>query len=205
MSSRPTKYASVVKDLPKYLGDDPGRLELLGKVRDEILATPASCMLDNNWNIDAQMLARLSDVKARVESVLALGKQLVGSRRDAAAFTAAYATTRIVVDTLGDLKSAAQLLLDAYERLMIEQMEVEGMRSLHLESGASVTTFEEPCGKVVDKAAFRQWCIDNGYAGQLQLWPSTMNAVVKERALNAEPAPDGVEVYAKTMVRLNRG
>jgi hypothetical protein len=202
MASRPTKYAHVVKNLPKFLGDEPGRLELLGKVRDEILATTPE---PANWNIAAQMLSKMANVGGLIEEVLALGKQQIGEKRSAAAFASAYATMRTVVDTVGDLKSAAQLLLDAYERMMVEQMETEGVRSLRLESGASVATFEEPYGKVVDKEVFRQWCVDNGYEKQLQLWPSTMNAVVKERTLNAEAPPDGTEVYAKTMVRLNRG
>jgi hypothetical protein len=205
MATRQTKYASVVKDLPKYLGDDPGRVELLNKVRDEILATPASCMLDNNWNIDVQMLSRLADVKTQVASILALGKQQVGDKRSAAAFASAYAATRTVVDTLGDLKSAAQLLQDAYERLMVEKMEEEGVASLRLESGASVSTYMEPYSKIVDREAFRNWCIDNGYEPQMQLLWMTTNAIAKERTLAGEAPPDGVEVTAKVMVRLNRG
>lgn len=231
--AKPTKYAAVVKNLPKFPGDDPGRLELLGKVRDEILAT----LEPTDYNVDAQIFGRLDDVQKKVESILVLGKRVIGVHRNAAAFTNAYVVIRTIVDTLGDLKSATQLLLDAYERLMTDQMEAEGMRSLNLESGGGVTTYEEPCGKVVDKEAFRLWCVapsdrcmvcgahaddlvhhgnnsnehvphefkpGGGYEKQLQLWPSSMNAVVKERALNAEPAPDGVEVYAKTIVRVSR-
>ncbi len=226
MASRPTKYAHVVKHLPKLEDEEPGRLALLDRLREEILSTQTP----EDFNIEAQILSGLIAVQKQVEAVLTLGKRQVGDKRSAAAFTSAYATTRIITDTLGDLKSAAQLLLDAYERLMTDQMEAEGMRSLHLESGASVTTFEEPCGKVVDKEAFRLWCVapseicmtcgstadipahddhhpfkpGGGYERLLQLWPSTMNSIVKERTLNAAPPPDGVEVYAKTTVRLNK-
>jgi hypothetical protein len=201
MATRQTKYAHVVQNLPKYLGDDPGRLELLNKVRDEILATGEQ----NDFNVEAQILSTLVNVKTHVEAILAFGKRQIGIKRDAAIFTKAYATTRTVVDTLGDLKSAAQLLLDAYERLMVEKMEEEGIASLRLESGASVSTYVEPYCKVVDREAFRTWCVYNGYEPQMQLLWMTTNAIAKERTLAGEAPPDGVEVTAKTMVRLNRG
>ncbi len=234
--ARASKYAHVVKNLPKFPGDDPGRLEILGKVRDEILATTSE-----TFNVSAQIQSTLVQVQLEVEEITDLGKQHLGTKRNATAFASAYGTMRVVVDKLSDLKSGIQLLVDVYERMMVEQMEAEGIHSMHLDSGAGVSTFEEPQGKVIDKEAFRLWCVappdrcmvcgghedalghqvsdeqvtphsfehhpfkpGGGYERQLQLWPSTMNTVVKERTLNAEPAPDGIEVYSRTIVRFTK-
>ena len=40
-----------------------------------------------------------------------------------------------------------------------------------------------------------------GMERQLQLWPATMNAIAKERAVNGDPYPDGVEVFRKEQVK----
>ena len=73
--------------------------------------------------------------------------------------------------------------------------------ALRLENGATIRVHSEPYGQVKDKEAFRLWCIANGYERQLQLWPSTMNALAKERRVNGDPDPDGVEVFRKEQVK----
>jgi len=66
--------------------------------------------------------------------------------------------------------------------------------ALRLPDGSTVRVDQEPQARVMDKEAFRLWCIANGYERQLQLWPSTMNSVTKERLLAGDAQPDGVEV-----------
>jgi len=43
-----------------------------------------------------------------------------------------------------------------------------------------------------------------GLERSLQLWPSSMNAIAKERTLAGAPPPDGVAVYARMTVKLRR-
>jgi len=200
MASRPSKYAHVGKDLPKYIGDDLDRVTLLNNLRDEILATPVGD--ERDWNISAQVCGTVKGINEAVATLLALAKKC--PQHGAAGLVRAYADARLVLDAASEWRASAQLLVDAYERMMIEQMEAEDVASLRIASGASVSTYAEPYGKVVDKAAFRAWCVANGYEQQLQLWPSTMNAIAKERTLAGEAPPDGVEVTSKTMVRLNK-
>lgn len=71
---------------------------------------------------------------------------------------------------------------------------------IRLENGGSIRVQVEPYGQVRDKEAFRQWCIANGYERQLQLWPSTMNTLCKERLLEAQPLPEGCDAFQKTKV-----
>lgn len=99
------------------------------------------------------------------------------------------------------------LRIEAVSQLLIETNEAENAEwgaygapdtTLRLVNGDSIRVQKEPIGQVTDKEAFRQWCLANGYANQLQLWPSTMNALVKERLLVGQPEPDGTEVFVKT-------
>lgn len=77
--------------------------------------------------------------------------------------------------------------------------------ALRLPDGSTVRIQKEPYGKVVDKEAFRLWCIENGYGDQLMLWPSTTNLVVKERLLAGEPEPAGIEAFFLTKVVFSEG
>ncbi len=202
MASRPTKYAHVVKNLPKYLGDDPGRLDLLNKLRDEIRQTPVD--EEQDWNPSAQIHNRAVNYLSPIVSDLLTLVKKCPHADTASGLVRAYADARFVKEVIGEWASSIQLLVDAYEGMMIDQMEAEDVASLRLASGGSVGTSKEPYGKVVDKEAFRLWCIKNGYESQLQLWPGTMNAIAKERTLAGVPPPDGVEVSVKTVVRLNK-
>ena len=203
MASRPSKYAHVTGALTKLDTVAPERKAIVDAVKSEILA-PLAADEQEDYNRDAQVRSQLDQIDGRVQQVLTLAKRLTAGRTSAAALARGYATARGVMDAVDSWKSSTQVLLDAYEALMLAALEAEGVASLRLDSGASVSTSVEPYGQVKDKEAFRLWCVANGYEGQLQLWPSTMNAITKERTLAGEPPPDGVEVFAKTVVRLNK-
>lgn len=69
--------------------------------------------------------------------------------------------------------------------------------AVRLASGDTIRLKSEPIGQVIDKEAFRQWCIQNGYERELRLWPSTMQSLAKERVLEGAPIPDGLSIYRK--------
>jgi hypothetical protein len=75
-----------------------------------------------------------------------------------------------------------------------------GLNSLRLASGDTIRIERAPYGQVVDREAYRQWCIKNGYERQLMLWPSRTNTIVKERLLAGEPEPDGVTAFSQVKV-----
>jgi hypothetical protein len=103
-----------------------------------------------------------------------------------------------------------------------------GPNTLRMRSGYSVVVEQVPEGKVEDPEAFRLWCIaapdvcmtcgihvdshddahpfkaGGGMEKKLQLWPSTMNAIAKERCLAGAPPPDGVSVHARTKIKLRK-
>ena len=101
------------------------------------------------------------------------------------------------------IAAVTQLLIDAQEA-GVGDWGKYGVKdnALRLASGDTIRVHTEPYGKVLDKEAFRQWCIANGYENQLQLWPTRMNAIVKERLLNGEPEPDGTAAYSYSYIKL---
>lgn len=101
------------------------------------------------------------------------------------------------------------ITLEAVTQLLVASQEsgAEGWgqygttdNTLRLVTGDKIAIQREPYGQVKDKESFRLWCLANGYGGQLQLWPTTMNAIVKERLLAGEELPDGCEVFAKDKI-----
>lgn len=157
MASRPTKYAHVTKNLPKFEGEAPERLQLLIGLREEILATPFDEATD--WNIEAQVYRQTLRIQHEVQTLLALTKKTTQGKQTSAAFGRAYASANIVLDAISEWRSSAQLLSDAVERMMTDKMEEEGVRAVSFEDGGGVSTYQEPYGKVIDKEAFRLWCV----------------------------------------------
>lgn len=118
------------------------------------------------------------------------------------------------VDGLKALLKEIGIRKAAYEQLLSSShkgdepgwgMYGAGENSVKLADGGSVSVQREPTGKVIDKEAFRKWCIQDGLESQLQLWPSTMQSIVKKRCLDGDPEPDGIEIFTRTKVVLRKG
>lgn len=109
-----------------------------------------------------------------------------------------------------ELKAIEVRIEAATQMLILSQDQGEevwgkyGVRSnaLRLEDGTTIRVEHQVYGQVKDKEAFRLWCIKNGYEQLLQLWPTLMSALVKERAAAGEPYPDGCEAFRKDAVKL---
>jgi hypothetical protein len=136
------------------------------------------------------------------------------TNRDAVALAQEYVEVREVKASLEEDLYLANMKIAALEQLLDDSQERQAAgwgdygvkdNALRLPSGATIRVHREPYGQVKDKEAFRLWCIANGYERQLQLWPATMNALVKERLLVGEAEPDGCEAFAKTKVVLVKG
>lgn len=131
------------------------------------------------------------------------------TRREAEFLAVKYVERRQLKEEIDARLSEVNAEIAALEQLLAESQEqrAEGWgrygvkdNALRLADGSTIRVQQEPTGKVVDKEAFRQWCVANGYETKLQLWPSVMNAIVKERLLSGEPEPDGTEAYSYTKV-----
>jgi len=121
-----------------------------------------------------------------------------------------YAVVRSVKEDLKDELSIIQEKLTAIEQLLYESYDHDEFgwgthgasdNTILLTDGRKLQVLLEPVGKVQDKEAFRLWCIKDGLESSLQLWPSTMNSIAKERAEKGQPAPDGVKVYFQPKIK----
>jgi hypothetical protein len=117
-----------------------------------------------------------------------------------------YISLRKAKDELYEHEKALNLRIEACTQMLITSQESQedgwgkygvADNALRLPTGDTIRVKSEPSGVVKDKEAFRLWCIANGYETQLQLWPTTMNAIVKERCLEGEEPPAGTEIFRK--------
>jgi hypothetical protein len=99
------------------------------------------------------------------------------------------------------------LRLETYTQLLVESEDIGAAgwgdygtkdNALRLPTGDQLRIDPDIFVKVIDKEAFRLWCISNGYERKLQLWPSTTASVAKERLIAGEPHPEGVEVTKRS-------
>jgi len=125
-----------------------------------------------------------------------------------------YALLRVKKKLAENVLKDINLHIAAHEQLLVESQEIQAAgwgdygateNTLRLETGESIRVQAEPTSQVKDKEAYRLWCIENGYERQMGLWPSTTEAIVKERLLAGEKPPDGCEVYARTKIVFTKG
>lgn len=125
-------------------------------------------------------------------------------KQQAGYLAAVYASVRRDKDEIESELSDCNARLAAIETMMFEQMEVEGLRQIKLSDGGTVNRGYEPTAKVLDKEAFRLWCVANGLERSLQLWPSTTTAMCKERMQKGLPDPDGISTQARQKIRYSK-
>lgn len=200
MAPRKGKYSHVIDKLPKLVGVEPERRDLVEAVKAEVLAP----------SIDGETLSReldiaraMNTISKHVQEVMRLLKRSTVDRHWASEFARAYADARDLRDKIKEWESSANLLVEVFQMIMVDQMEQEGITSMKLASGRPITTFEEPYAQVQDREAFRAYCeADPDLRRKMSLPWQTTNSLVKELLLAGEPEPPGVTCFAKTTVRL---
>lgn len=116
-----------------------------------------------------------------------------------------YTKARLAKDKADEEVSKANVEVAAWESIMQEVFEMEGITSLKLATGETVSTYPEPYAQVSDPQAFRNWCMDQeGLGDRMQLAWATTNSIAKERLLAGEEPPPGITVFVKTKSRLNK-
>jgi hypothetical protein len=101
---------------------------------------------------------------------------------------------------------AANVRVVAFEQMLMDSDAFsEGVTTLGLDTGETLSTQVKPWARVHDHAAFRAWCIDNGLAEALTLPWQSMNALVSERLVEGLPEPPGIDTYFQTTVVLRKG
>lgn len=202
MAKPKKKYAAVCKNLPK-MGLDPKRQDVVQAVKDEIMTPPSHDEQQfTAEDCEEAVVNAIAEAKALVVQALQAAKRSAAGFKHATAFTRGYVLARDLSDVVEGWSSDVNLLIEAFQQLMVDQMEDEGVEQVTLEGGRSVSTSWEPQIKVLDPDAFRRWCVANGLERQLALPWATANMLLKERLLNGEPEPDGTMAESRTKVSL---
>jgi len=204
MAAKPKKYAAVCANLPK-LGLDPERQTVINAVTEEIVA----CKRQPEVPIDVpffdeeeELVESLVIAKAHAVKALQLIKESIGMGA-ASSYAHAFAQARDLRDLFDAWSSDANLLVEALQQLMLGKMSEEGIEALKLEGGRSISTYPEPSATVINKEAFRLWCIQSGLSSQMVLPWQTTNALVKDRLMAGEAEPPGIAVSSRTVVKLS--
>jgi hypothetical protein len=199
------KWDRLVGVLPRYNGNEPRYQEVVEATKRQILASPPTPQ-DRRGGFyspheTAQQLAVIGEAMQDVYLYLV---QATGGKRYASRFAAAYKEAREVKDALEEHLKTANLVLEAYNQLIQDQLEVEGASSVKTADGWSVRAQVEPYATVEDHDKFRKWCMENGFEDKLTLPWATMNSLVKEQLEAGEAEPDGVKVFTKSKLFLSK-
>ena len=165
----------------------------MGKYDDHVASLPKEDPLEG----------KSVEYRERVAAHANLIRSAADFKQHASYLAGVYADIRrekaVVEEELSDINAR----LAAVEGMMFEQFEAEGTQRLVLTDGAAVSIGYDISAKVLDKEAFRVWCVDNGLERALQLWPSTTTAMCKERLLQGLPDPAGVASQARKKIRFS--
>lgn len=97
-----------------------------------------------------------------------------------AQIAAQYADARQRKDALAAQESTINVEIQALEELLHTTFEEEGLASLRLADGSSVSVSREPNAAILDKARLLAWAKANGYEGMLTMAWQSVNALAKE-------------------------
>lgn len=111
-----------------------------------------------------------------------------------------YVACRKYKDVLEEREKGINLMIAAIVQAMSKSFEGEGVNSVKLDSGDSVSISPEPVVKVEDPQAFRKWCVDEGMSDMLTLHSKTTEGLVKKRLLEGQPEPPGIKAYFRDKV-----
>ena len=201
MGRKPGKYEHVLneRNLPRLPTVEPERADIVDMTKQDILAT--------TMPVDTTGIGTLNDLLDEIANtfkiILDINKRTIGNKRYAAEFGRGYAEARKIRDRLAQLDTSIGLLVDAYQLLMIEQLEAEGVTHLTLANGQTISMHYEPYVSVEDKEAFRLWCIAQGLERSMSLHPSTTASLCKKMLLAGDPEPPGIKLSSNVKVRLS--
>lgn len=190
-----SKYADIVKTLPRSYGTDPDFQEKVNAVKRKILEPTTEEGMSTEAIED--LILEITAMQSVVNDALIRG---VGGAPIASSVAKVFVGVRKMKNAYNEQEKITNILVEAYEQILINQYEIEETTSLKLDDGAAVRIQYEPHGAVTDKEANRLWAIENGMENSLSLPWQTVNALTKEALLRGEEPPAGVECTTRTKV-----
>lgn len=108
-----------------------------------------------------------------------------------------YVKARKAKDALDVQVSLLETQIAAYTYLFVQRMEEDDVTALPFTDGVQLGSSVEPYPNVKDRAALYGWIKETGQEDLLTLNYQTLASITKQRLLEGEPIPPGVEVFMK--------
>jgi hypothetical protein len=108
-----------------------------------------------------------------------------------------YVEARRAKDALDVQVSLLETQIAAYTYLFVQRMEEDDVTALPFTDGVQLGSSVEPYPNVKDREALYKWIKDSGQEELLTLNYQTLASITKQRLLEGEPIPPGVEVFMK--------
>jgi hypothetical protein len=108
-----------------------------------------------------------------------------------------YVATRRAMDAAAEVTSALEVVKTAVEETLADRYENEGLDTVKTDDGITVRHQPEPYAQVTDPDELREWFKAEGMERSLNPAWGTVNALAKQRLLNAEEPMPGVAIYNK--------
>jgi hypothetical protein len=191
------KYSKVLDGLKRFFGKEPHHQQRIEAVKTRIATSVGK---KDPLDVEADLQVELNNLSKACSEIDQQGVYLLAPSRQGADYARAYRAVRLIKEELKARLSNVDLLLTAYEQMMVEQFEVEDVDLLKLGTGDKVNVQFEPYPKTTDAAAVNQWCIAQGYQSQMSLPWQTFHMLVKQRLLEGLPAPPGVELTSRPKI-----
>jgi hypothetical protein len=200
MAKKKGKYADVIGDLPREFGVEPERRDKVNALKTQILT------MDSAGDLNDEAIEELIfEVQALLQVINDNLVRGVANRVTAINVAKTFKMVRVLKEVMSKQESITNTIVDAYTEILVDQYEVEGVRSVDLEDGGKIRWEEQPHAKVVDKDANRKWAIANGMESALSIHWNVLNAIAKDLLLKGEELPDGVEMTARPKVVYTKG
>lgn len=201
MAKKKGKYAEVIGSLPREFGVEPERRDKVNALKGQILSTePGEHQLT-----DEALEDLILDVQAWLQVINDNLIRGVANRATAINIAKTFKMVRVLKEVMSKQESITNTIVDAYTEILVNQYEVEGVRSVDLEDGGKIRWEEQPHAKVIDKDANRKWAVQNGMESALSIHWNVLNAIAKDLLLKGEEPPDGVEMTARPKVVYTKG
>lgn len=113
-----------------------------------------------------------------------------------------YAVARIEKKRLEALEKAQNLIIAACEQELVDMMEALDFTNVKIEGGMSLTIKDDIHCTVKDRQAFLHWISENDMEDLLSVNYQTMSAMAKNRLLEGQPLPTGIDTYFKQGITL---
>lgn len=182
------KYSKIIDKLPKSFGHDADYQNKINNTKALILAGPT----EEPPLSREEMIAVVDQLKELFSKVNLSLLHSCGGKRHGSAFAQAWRDLRRFKNIMSEWEYDINLMIEAYEQLAYDQYQAEGVTSLKLSNGDSVSYHEEPRATIKDRDLLRKWVMEAGMERSLQIPWQTINAITKERLLAGLPEPDGV-------------